>query len=123
MPFKFGFYKKYFLLTALLFLIEVLIAVFVHDRFIRPYFGDYLVVIFLYCFLRSFVRAPVLPAALAVLVFSYLIEVLQYYNLVSMLGLEQSKIARIVIGTGFSWWDMVAYTLGIATVILMERRK
>jgi hypothetical protein len=120
---KFGFYKTYFLAAGLLLLVEVLIAVFIHDRFIRPYFGDYLVVIFLYCLLRSIVRMPVLPAALAVLVFSYLIEIMQYYNLVNLLGLSHSKIARIIIGTGFSWWDMVAYTLGIATVIAWERRK
>lgn len=119
---KFGFYKKYFLYTVLLFITEVLIALYLHDRFVRPYVGDYLVVILIYCFVRSFVRMPVLPAAMAVLVFSYSIETLQYFNIVTILGLEDVKIARIVIGTGFSWWDLVAYTLGIATVVALEKR-
>ena len=119
----FYFSKKYFFLTILLFTTEVLIAVFVHDGFIRPYFGDYLVVIFLYCLLKSFVRIPVVPATVTVLIFSYLVETLQYFNLVSILGLQDSKIARIVIGTGFSWWDMVAYTLGCITIILIEARR
>lgn len=118
---KLGLYKTYLLLSLILFLTEVLIAVFVNDRLIRPYGGDYLVVILLYCLVRSFVKAPVVPTALAVLVFSYLIEILQYYNLVAILGLQRSKIARIVIGTGFSWWDMVAYTLGVLTVIAVEK--
>jgi hypothetical protein len=117
----FYFNKKYFSHTLLLFITEVLIAVFVHDRFIRPYFGDYLVVIFLYCLLKSFVKIPVIRATLVVLIFSYLIEILQYYNLVNLLGLQHSKIARIVIGTGFSWWDMVAYTLGCMTIIIIEK--
>ena len=39
------FNKTYFLLTILLFCTEVIIALFVHDNFIRPYFGDVLVVI------------------------------------------------------------------------------
>lgn len=118
-----GFYKKYLLCTVLLFITEVLIALYVHDRFVRPYVGDYLVVILIYCFIRSFVKMPVLPTALAVLVFSFLIETLQYFNIVEILGLEKIEIARIVIGTGFSWWDLLAYTCGIVTVIALEQKK
>ena len=38
------FNKIYFRLTVILFLIEVAIALFIKDRFIRPYLGDVLVV-------------------------------------------------------------------------------
>jgi hypothetical protein len=31
-----------------------------------------------------------------------------------------SKLARIIIGTSFSWLDILAYTLGIGMVILIE---
>ncbi|MFT5385169.1 MAG: hypothetical protein ACI81W_002574, partial [Saprospiraceae bacterium] len=41
------------MMTAFLFLIEVGIAVFIQDRIIRPYIGDLLVVILIYCFIRS----------------------------------------------------------------------
>jgi len=37
----------------MLLLIEILIALFVHDEFIRPYVGDALVVIVLYCECRK----------------------------------------------------------------------
>ena len=113
----------YFTLTILLFVAEVLIAVFLHDGFIRPYAGDFLVVILIYCFVRSFVQAPVVPVALAVLAFSYLVETLQYFNLVKHLGLEHSRIANIVIGNYFTWPDILAYTLGIGFVILVEKVK
>jgi hypothetical protein len=95
---KLRFNWLYFALTVLILVIEVLIAVYLHDGFIRPYAGDFLVVILIYCFVRSFLQTPVMPMALAVLVFSYLVETLQYFNFVKLIGLEHSRIARIIIG-------------------------
>ena len=118
---KFHFSSLYFILTILLFVTEVLIAAYLHDDFIRPYAGDFLVVILIYCFVRSFIQAPVVPVALAVLAFSYLMETLQYFNLVKLLGLEHSRIANIVIGNYFTWVDIIAYTLGIAFTIFIEK--
>lgn len=118
---KLRFSPFYFSLTVLIFVIEVLIAAYVHDEFIRPYAGDFLVVILIYCFVCSFVQAPVVPVALAVLAFSYLMETLQYFNLVKLLGLEHSRIANIVIGNYFTWVDIIAYMLGVGFVILLER--
>ncbi|MGM9509716.1 DUF2809 domain-containing protein [Larkinella sp. GY13] len=113
----------YFIATILLFITEVLIALFLNDEFIRPYVGDFLVVILLYCFLRSFLNTAVLPTALFVLVFSYTLEVLQYFNLVELLGLQQYKLARIVIGTSFEWIDLLAYTLGVLFIVYLEKTK
>ncbi len=116
----FQFHRKYFFLTLLLFATEVFIAAYLHDAIIRPYGGDFLVVILIYCFVKSFLNTPVKATALAVLLFSYLIETLQYFNLVEILGLEKSTIARVVIGTSFAWTDLLAYTLGILLVLLVE---
>ncbi|SIO13816.1 ribosomal maturation YjgA family protein [Chitinophaga niabensis] len=118
---KLRFSPLYFSLAVLIFVIEVLIAAYLHDGFIRPYAGDFLVVILIYCFVRSFVQAPVVPVALAVLAFSYLVETLQYFNLVKLLGLEHSRIANIVIGNYFTWVDIIAYTLGIGFTIFIEK--
>lgn len=115
------FNQNYFGLAILIFCIEVLIALFVHDQFIRPYLGDVLVVILIYCFLKSFLQLPVLTAALFVLVFSFTIELLQFLNIVEKLHLEKSKIARTIIGTSFSWIDLVTYVVGIAIVIGVEK--
>jgi hypothetical protein len=115
------FNKRYFLLTVVLFLIEVLIAAYINDAIIRPYVGDYLVVILLYCFVKSFFNLPVVPLAIGVLLFAYTIEILQYFNLVDRLGLRHSKLAVVVIGSSFEWIDLIAYTLGIATVIAIEK--
>ena len=118
----FTFRKKYFFIALLLFIIEVLIGVYMHDRFLRPYGGDFLVVIFLYCGVRSFLNRPVLSVALAVLLFSYFIEITQHFGLIYKLGWEHSFVAHLVLGSTFKWLDMLAYTLGIALVVFFEER-
>ena len=111
----------YFLLSIILFIIEVLIALFVHDSFIRPYFGDVLVVILLYCMLRSVIQTSVWKAAIAVLIFAYCIETLQYFNFVEKVGLQDYLIARIIIGNSFEWLDLASYTAGAVIVIGIEK--
>jgi len=117
------FRKQYFFLTALLFAIEILIAMFLHDGIIRPYIGDFLVVVLIYCFVRSFLNVSIIIAAIGTLFFAYLVEFLQYLNLVKVLGLQNSKIANLLIGNLFEWIDMLAYTLGIVLVLFLERMR
>lgn len=114
---------KHFSFALILFITEVLIALFVRDKFVRPYVGDYLVVILIYCAVRTFVNASTWKIATGVLLFSYAIEVLQFFRIVDRLGLAGNTLAKTVIGYGFEWWDMLAYTLGIVTVLLLERPK
>ena len=113
----------YAISTLLLFITEVLIALFVHDQFIRPYIGDFLVVILIYCFVKSFLNTPVVPTAIGVLLFAYTVELLQYFHIVEVLGLQHSRAARIIIGSSFEWRDILAYTMGILAVVLVEKRR
>ena len=55
-----------------------------------------------------------------VLLFAFTIEFLQYINIVEKLSLQNSKIARTLIGTSFSWADILTYIIGIVMVILVE---
>jgi hypothetical protein len=118
-----GFYKTYFLLALLLFFTEVFIGIYVHDTLIRPFGGDFLVVILLYCAIKSFIDFPVWRTAMYALVFAYAIEVSQYFHLVYLLGLQNSKLAQIILGTTFSFTDLLAYTFGILLVLLIEKIK
>jgi hypothetical protein len=113
---------KYFLLAIIFFITEVFIALFVRDGFIRPYVGDYLVVMLIYCAVKTFVKAAPLKTAAGVLIFSYVIEVLQYLDIVERPGLSGNAIAKTVIGYGFEWWDILAYTLGVITILIMEQQ-
>lgn len=114
------FRRNYFILAVILFIIEVGIALFVHDRFIRPYVGDVIVVMLIYCFIKSFIRLPVYRAALFVLLFAFTVETLQYMNVVEKLGLAKSRLAVIIIGNSFSWFDMLTYIAGIGIVLIAE---
>ncbi|MDD2656280.1 MAG: DUF2809 domain-containing protein [Patescibacteria group bacterium] len=98
-----------------------MIVFFVHDNFIRPYIGDMLVVILIYCFLKSFLKFSVLNIAIFVLAFSFTIEFFQYINIIKVLNLEKSKIAQTVLGTSFSYIDLITYIIGIAIVIIIEK--
>ncbi|MBD2176126.1 DUF2809 domain-containing protein [Pseudanabaena sp. FACHB-1998] len=116
------FNRKYFLLTILLFLIEVWIAIWFDDRLIRAFVGDVLVVILIYCFIRSFWKAPVKAVALSVFIFACAIEGLQSLNLIDKLGLRQYKLLVIVLGSTFDWADIIAYALGTAIILITENR-
>jgi hypothetical protein len=116
------FNRNYFGLTILIFTIEVLIALFVHDDFIRPYFGDVLVVILMYCFIKSFLNLPVFSVAVFVLAFAFLIEILQGCNIVTKIGLEKSKLANVVLGNSFSRIDFLTYIVGFLIIIVTENR-
>ena len=117
---KFYFNKKYFLFFILLFLTETLIAIYVHDSFIRPYFGDVLVVILIYCFVLSFLKVSKIVTGICVLLFAFVIELTQYFNLVTHLGLQEYKLANVVMGNSFAVEDLVCYVFGIGFVILIE---
>lgn len=111
--------SRYILLTLLLLVIEIAIAVFVHDQFIRPFFGDFLAVIFVYCGLRIF-RQNILKTALISLFIAYFIEILQYFKFIEITGLIKYKVLAILIGNSFSWLDILAYSLGFVFILLIE---
>lgn len=117
----FTFRLRYFLLTLALFSIEVLIALYVNDSTVRPYVGDYLVVMLVYGAVRTVLRSSVKSQLIGVLLFAYAVEVLQYFRLIAWLGWQDNRLARMVLGSHFEWVDMLAYTLGVITIWFLER--
>lgn len=117
----FRFHKTYFLLFLLLFCIEVLIALYVHDAFVRPYIGDVLVVVLLYCFVRSFLRLHLNLTLFLVLGFAFAVETAQYFSVVRLLGLQDDPLALTVIGNSFDWQDLLAYVVGGLAIFVAER--
>ena len=111
----------YGLAALLLLVIEVLIALYVRDAFIRPYGGDVLVTWLICCALRTvWPQGYRLPIAGGVLAFAVLVEVGQYFGLVYLLGLGHIAFFRILIGTGFSWWDMLCYAAGCILFVAVD---
>ena len=121
MKLKFNCY--YFITFVLLFCIEALIAIYQKNGFIRHTFGDYLVVILLYCFLKSVIRGKTFQIALVVFIISYAIEFLQLFNFLEILKLQDDSMVKIILGSTFSIGDLIAYTLGIISILIFEISK
>ena len=112
--------KTYLIITILLFITEVLIAVYLKSGFIRHTFGDFLAVILVYSFVKSFIKDNHFKIAISVLVFAFFIEFLQLLNILEMLHLQNNHIIKIILGSTFHISDLVAYTFGIITVLIIE---
>lgn len=119
----FQFNLKNFLIFLTIFCLEVLIALFIKDKFIRPYFGDYLVIFLVYYFVLSFLNANKNKIALGVLVFAFIVEIIQYFQILYYFDLEKNKILRIVAGTTFSFEDLIIYTIAFLTIIFFNSYK
>lgn len=117
----FHFSPTYLLIALALFAVEICIAVFVNDRFVRPLVGDLLVVILVYCVVRIFVNADYRKVAVGALLFACLIELLQYFDYVKRLGLENNPVLSTALGRTFEWLDLAAYTVGFLIVLFCEK--
>lgn len=115
------FNTRSFILFFSLFLTEVLIVLFFKEGFIRHTFGDFLVVILMYYFIKSFVNSKPIYIAIAILIISFGIEFLQLIDILSILNIQKNTFTKLVLGTTFQIGDLIAYTLGILTILLIEK--
>lgn len=111
---------KYLVASILIFLIEVVIALFVHDDFIRPYVGDVLVIILIYTVLKSVIKRSTKRLPAYIFIFAVMIEISQLFRLVELLGLQNSRVATIVLGSTFDIMDIVSYGIGALLLVGWE---
>ncbi|MDD3240226.1 MAG: DUF2809 domain-containing protein [Lachnospira sp.] len=109
---------QYFIAFVCLLVIEVLIALYIHDSIIRPFIGDVLVVIVIYTFVRIWIPEGVKLLPLYVFIFAAAVEGLQYLNIVKLLGLENNTFMRILIGSTFDWKDIICYMVGCILIMV-----
>ena len=107
--------------TFVLLVIEVLIALFVHDSFIRPYVGDVLVVVLMYTFVRIFLPEGIRLLPLYIFLFAAGVEVLQYFRIAEVLGVSDNRILSVVVGSVFDVKDIVCYGVGCVVLYGYER--
>jgi len=110
---------NYFTALILLIFIEILITQ--TTGFIRHTFGDFLATIGVYCFVKSFFNIAPVKLGIGVLVFSFIVEFLQLTSFLKITGLSQNRAASIIFGSTFSYGDLVAYTLGVLTIVFFDK--
>lgn len=113
--------RRYALIFFALLAVEVFIALFVHDRFIRPYVGDVLVVVVLYALMRVLWPRGKPWLAAAVTAFACCVELGQAVGLVELLGLGHIRFFRVLLGATFDWHDLGCYLAGGGLCLLWER--
>lgn len=93
---------------ALLFGTETVIALFVHDSFVRPYLGDVLAVVTVYCGARIiFVNRPRF-LSVWVTVLAFVAELLQLTDLSERVG----GVFAVILGSTFDFADLLCYAVG-----------
>ncbi len=113
--------RAVYLIAALLVLaLEIFIGVCVRDDFVRPYLSDVLVVVLIYCALRVAFPTGIKLLPLYVFAFALTVELLQLIDIVGLLGIPRGSIVAIIIGSTFSYIDIVCYAVGCVLVYLTE---
>lgn len=106
----------YIILLVLIIAVEVVIALTQHDNWIRYYGGDVIVVWAVYCLVQSFTggKNNHYIVHLCIMLFAFIVEFLQYINIVDLIGLGNIQFFRVLIGTSFAVEDLVCYAFGTA---------
>lgn len=90
--------------------------------FIPLWIGDFLYAVMIYFLVRIFLpfKKTYLIAIISLLI-CYGIEFLQLYQAEWIVELRKTLFGRYVLGQGFLWSDILAYTFGIAVASLIEK--
>lgn len=109
----------YILAAIALLGVEIYIGMYVRDAFIRPYGGDILVAVLLCCLWRCVFPKGSRWMSLWMFFFCAAVEVVQLLNLPALLGIEGTALA-IIMGSSFSWLDILCYGIGCAAFALAQ---
>ena len=110
----------YFAIFVAILCIEILIGVYVRDAFVRPYVGDVLVVVLISCAVRVVFPMGIKLLPLYVFAFSCGVELLQLVDVVNLLGIPRGSLLAILIGSTFSFPDIICYAVGCTIVAVTE---
>lgn len=112
---------RYVTAFIILLVVEVLIALFVHDNFVRSYIGDILVVILLYTLLRAVISKKIKGLPIYIFIFATFVEFAQYFKIVELLNLQDNKFMSILIGSTFDIKDIICYLVAAIILVAFEK--
>ena len=112
---------KYLIGFIITIIIEALIAMYVHDYFIRPYVGDVVIIICIYLLLRIIIPDKIKYLSLYVLMLGVIVEVMQYFNFTNMIS-GGNKLLKIALGSTFDIKDIICYAIGYIIIVLVEAK-
>lgn len=84
------------------------------------YAGDFLWAMVVYFFIANIFNLSLRSAFITALVVTYIIEISQLFHPVWLDSIRSVKIFALILGHGFLWSDIVAYTLGISLSVVID---
>ena len=112
------FYLPSFGLFLITLAMVAMIAILFRGGWIRHLVGDMLIVMVIAYLIHAWIALPLRTIPIGTLMFAWLIELLQFFKIIDILGWRGSQLAHLTIGSTFDWRDLIAYTIGAAIVIL-----
>lgn len=89
---------------------------------VNTYLGDALWALMIFLlFAFVFWQKKIAFVALLSLLFCYVIEISQLYHAPWIDQLRNTTFGRLILGYGFLWSDIMAYTIGIGVGVLLEK--
>lgn len=84
--------------------------------------GDGLWAMTLLCFLRAiFINSKLKRIAIITLAISFAVEFSQLIRWEWLTAFRSTFIGHMMLGQGFVWWDLLAYTIGVIMMYLVAR--
>ena len=112
---------RYFIIFLVLSAVIILIALYADDDFVRPYLGDAAAaaaVFFLAC--AAFKKTPKL-LVLYVFIFTVIVELMQFFNVLALVGLSENRALSVIAGSTFDFADILCYAAGCLSAELLRR--
>ncbi|MHC0440727.1 ribosomal maturation YjgA family protein [Flavobacterium sp. 3-210] len=110
---------QYFILFLLIIFLGIISR---KISFVPLWIGDFLYAVMIYVLARSIlINKKSIQIAILSLLICYAIELLQLYEAQWIIELRKTLFGRYVLGQGFLWSDILAYTFGILFIFLIEK--
>lgn len=110
---------KYFLLVISIIILGVLSR---KASFIPLFIGDLLYAVMMYFIIRFlFADLTKTKSSLISLLLCYSIEIFQLYHANWLIEIRHTLLGRYILGQGFLWSDLIAYTFGILIAYLLDK--
>lgn len=89
---------------------------------VNLYLGDILYAFMMY-YIVSFivVSKGIIRKGMIALIICFAIELLQLYQAEWINAIRQTLPGRLILGSGFLWSDLLAYTIGVGTALLFDK--
>lgn len=104
----------------ILFLCAAIVLFFQNQPFIRGFLGDMLIVMLFYTGIKSLFSVPPVKLSLGILVAAFLTEFLQLCKIIPFLGFQENLFTRLVFGSVFDPWDLLAYLTGVILIFSLD---